>query len=265
MKKLLILAIIIILSACYFTGCKDNDKGEAPVLPVYESMLIDFSNFSLGKKSAYLKGTETSTWEFAATVSGVWNSLLTSTLEIPITSFGFAEDYEPAFLEEKTWQWSYNFTFDGSSFKARLIGEISSSDVFWKMYITKEGTGGFTDFLWFEGTSGTDGLDGQWIFNQSPVSPGVMFRTDWTKTGTLISSIKYTYIKNDTNLNSYILYELTTGSLNASYKIHFSNDLYSDADIEWNSTTLNGRLKCTDYLQDNNWYCWNSNKINVTI
>jgi len=233
------------------------------VLPPSESMVIDFSNFSANKKSAGLKGTETSAWEFAATVSGVWNSLISLNLEIPITSFRYAKDYEPVYLGDSTWQWNYTFSVNSLSYTARLIGKTRPNDVYWEMYITQEGTGGFADFLWFKGTSGPDGLEGQWIFNQSPASPVEMFRNEWTKTEDLISSVKYTYIIDDTSLNSYILYGLTTGSPNAGYSIHFTNGLYSDADIEWNTTDLTGRLKCADYLHDINWHCWDSNRINI--
>jgi hypothetical protein len=90
-----------------------------------------------------------------------------------------------------------------------------------------------------------------------------MFSTDWTKTEALISSVKYRYLKNDTNLNSYILYGLTTGYPKASYAIHFTNGLYSDADVEWNTTDKTGRLRCADYLHDINWHCWDSNRINI--
>jgi hypothetical protein len=233
------------------------------VLPPSESMIIDFSNFTANKKSAGLKGTETSAWEFAAAVSGVWNSLITENLEIPITAFRFAKDFEPVYLGDSTWQWDYTFSITSTSYKARLVGKTRSDDVYWEMYITQEGTGGFADFLWFKGISGSDSMEGQWVFNQSPASPLEMFRNDWTRTGTLISNVKYTYLKNDTNLNSYILYGVTPGSQIASYSIHFSSGLYSDADIEWNTTDKAGRLKCADYLHDINWHCWDSNRINA--
>ena len=80
------------------------------VLPPSESMIIDFSNFTANKKSADLKGTETSAWEFASAVSGVWSSLITKNLEIPITAYRFAKDYEPIYLGDSTWQWNYNFS-----------------------------------------------------------------------------------------------------------------------------------------------------------
>jgi len=267
MKKLLSLTLILILSAVFLASCKKN-KGEPPVLPPLESMTIDFSNFATLKKSADLisdqKGTENSNWEFAATVAGVWKLLITTTLAIPVTSFKLAIDQDPVYLDNKTWQWSYNVSVAGVPYKARLTGQIRISDILWKMYITKDETGGFTDFLWFEGTSKLDGTGGQWILYQSSQSPEAMLQIDWTKTDTSIGKVTYTYVKNDSFKNTYIEYGKTTDPLyDAYYKISFSNvrGIFV-ADVEWNTTTHNGRVKCSDYLLGA-WYSWNGSKINI--
>lgn len=267
MERLFSLTLILILSAGLIISCK-KDKGEPPVLPAQESMIIDFSNFSTPKKSADLlsdqKGTENSNWEFAAGVAVVWKLIINTTLIVPVTSFKLAVDQDPVFLSEKTWQWSYNFSVASVAYKARLTGQIRTSDVLWKMYITKEGTGGFAEFVWFEGTSKPDGTDGRWILNQSSQSPQAMLQIDWTKTGTSIGSVKYTLVKDDSYKNNYIEYGLTTSTMNAYYTIQYFNGVrLSDVYVEWNTTTHNGRVKCLDYLGDSNWYCWDSNKINI--
>jgi hypothetical protein len=266
MKKLLLLTLILSLPVFYFNSCK-KDKGDPPLLPPYESMLIDFSNFTSQKRSAPassdIKGTESSTWQFAAGVAGVWNDLISSNMEIPLASYEAAEGNNPAYVSGHLWQWSYDFIVDGVTYKAKLKGDITTNSVSWKMYITKDISGGFTDFLWIEGTSKTDGSGGQWNFQQSPQTATQIFKTDWTKSGDQLSSVKYTYMKNDTNKDSFINYHtVTTSNFDVGYNIHFADGLYSDSEIEWNITTSDGRLKCVDYLQDENWYCWDNNKIN---
>jgi hypothetical protein len=266
MKKLLSITLIIILEAGLLTNCK-KDKGEPPVLPPYESMVIDFSNFISKKKSADLlsevKGTENSTWVFAAGVAGVWNSLISTYIQVPLAAYEAAINYKPEYVSENLWQWSYDFTHDGSAYKGKLQGNITTNSVSWKMYITLEGTGGFNEFLWIEGTSKNDGSGGVWTFKQSAQTAVSIFQTDWTKSGDEVTGVKYTYVKNDSNKDSFINYILlTTGTFDASFNIHFSNDLHADADIEWNTTNTSGRLKCIDYLQDENWYCWDTNKLN---
>jgi len=272
MKKLLSLTLILILAAGFSASCK-KDKGQPPVLPPQESMTIDFSNFTSGKKSVDLtyspKGTEDSNFQFAAVVAGIWKVIINTTLIVPVTSFKLAMNQTPAYLDTKTWQWSYNVPVGGVTYKAKLKGLIRTSDVQWKMYITKDGTGSFIDFLWFEGTSKLDGSGGQWILYQSSSNPEAILQIDWTKSGASISTIKYTYIKNsDASFkNSYIDYGLTSTTLNAYYTVHYYNSTilkFSDVNIEWNTTAHNGRVKCPDYLGDTNWYCWDTNKINIT-
>ena len=268
MKKILSLTMILIFSTGIFPGCK-KDKGQAPELPPMESMTIDFSNFSLQKKSVDFiynqKGAENSNWEFAASVAGMWNLIVSTTLAVPIATFKLAITNAPVYLSEKTWQWSYSATVLTVVYNARLTGEIRTSDVLWKMFISKEGNGGFTDFLWFEGTSKLDGTGGQWKLYQSYQSPGAILQIDWTKSGNSIGTVKYTYVKNpDPFRTSFIEYGLTSGALNAYYTIHYYNGLkFSDVNVEWNTTTHNGRLKCFDYLGDDSWYCWDTNKINA--
>lgn len=241
---------------------------EHPLLPPYESMLIDFSNFSAKNKSidqiSYQKGPENSNWDYAATVAGVWKLIITTTLNVPITAYRLALNQDPTYLGSNTWQWSYIVGVAGVNYTARLTGQVRTSDVLWKMYITKEGVGGFSDFLWFEGTSKLDGTNGQWIFSQGPQTPVVILQIDWTRTGNLIDKVKYTYIKIDPFKNSYIEYGLTSNTLNAYYTIHYYNGVkFSDVYVEWSSTTHNGHVRSVDYLGDSNWYCWDANKINI--
>jgi hypothetical protein len=267
MKKIYSVALIFLLSSVLFISCK-KDKGEPPVLPPAESMTIDFSNFISAKKSLEFlpveKGTANSNWEFAATVAGVWKLIINTTLAVPVLAFTTAINKTPVYISTKNWQWSYSVTFLNATYKARLTGLIRSTDVQWKMYVTKEGTDGFDEFLWFEGTSKTDGTAGQWILYQSPLVTDELLQIDWTKTATGIGSVKYTYEKNDALKGSFIEYGLTANALNAYYTIHYYNGVkFSDVNVEWNTTTHNGHVKSLDYLGDTNWYCWDSNKVNT--
>jgi hypothetical protein len=267
MKKIFLQLLVLIILSGFFSDCK-KDKGEPPVLPPKESMVIDFTNFTSAKKSIDLlpgqKGTENSNWEYAATVAGYWRVIIATNLAVPVLAFEAAIEHTPVYISSKTWQWSYEVTFLGTTYKARLTGQTGSSNVQWKMYITGEGTNSFAEFLWFEGTSKVDGSLGQWILYQNALSPVAYLQIDWTKTATTVGYVKYTYVKNDPFQNSTIEYGLTSDVLNAYYTIHYYNGVkFSDVSVEWNTTTLNGQVKSVDYLGDSNWYCWDSNKVNT--
>jgi hypothetical protein len=271
MKKHFSLMFLALLSLTLVTGCK-KDKGEPPVLPPAKSMTIDFSNFESTKKGdAYIsvpKGTQTSNWDFAAGVAIIWKTIIYTTLAVPVTSFEMVVNQTPVYVENKTWQWSATATVLNVTYKARLTGQIGETNVIWKMYITKEGTGGFSDFLWFEGTSDFDGNGGQWILYLSPVSPVRVLQIDWEKSGENIGMIKYTYTKEgDAFKDSYIEYGLTANALNAYYTIHYYDNTYQqflDLNVEWSTTLHNGRVKSEGHFGTTSWYCWDGNFLNVT-
>jgi hypothetical protein len=264
----------MVFAASLLTSCK-KDKGNPPTLPSAESMTIDFSNFVPDKKSAVAdlpKGVNEINWDYAALMAGYWETVIAGTLAVPVQAFKLAIDQTPTYLSDKTWQWSFNVTVLSVSFTARLTGQIRSTDVLWNMYVSKTGSGSFTDFLWFTGTSNLDGKSGQWILNYSPTFNEPLLQIDWTGSGTAVEYVKYTYVRtlNDARAadpfkNSYIEYGTTTGTYNAYYTIHFYylTEFY-DANVEWSTIGIIGRVKCLKFFGDSVWHCWDASHVDVT-
>jgi hypothetical protein len=274
MKKLISVCLVMTLIAGLFWGCEKNKN--PPVLPPVTTMSIDFSNFNTTKKGD-VKGitdADKSNWILASSVTGVWNIILAVNLVIPVASFGLAVNTTPVYIENNKWEWSYNFIVVGATYKARLTGQIRSTDIKWEMHISREGVGAFTELLWFEGTSDIDGKSGQWILNHSQQFPEPMLQIDWEVSGSAIGNIKYTYIRDqkddrssDPFKNSYIEYGLTTNTLNAFYNIHQNTgveNVYNDIFIEWSTTNHNGHIRASYHFQDDLWHCWNGTGDNVT-
>jgi hypothetical protein len=266
MKKLFAVCLILVLNVGLFTTCK-KDNGVPPTLPPQESLTIDFTNFVSLKKSADVfsetKGTNNINWEFAALVVSYWRVITATTLAVPIASFKLALDNDPVFLSDNTWQWSYSVSPADVTYKARLTGQISNNEILWKMYVSREGAGGFPEFVWFEGKSSADGTSGTWTLNQSSQAPEAVLQIDWTRSGVTVPYIKYTFVKNlDPFKTSTIEFGLKETTLNAYYNVHYYNGVkFSDVSVEWNTKTKNGRVKSSDYL-DGKWFCWDENKLN---
>jgi len=265
MNKIYSLPAIVILICVLLTGCEK--KGTPPSLPPAESMIIDFSNFVAARKSGLLindpKAVENTNWTVAATVASVWNTILVLNIAVPVASFEKAVNTSPTYLDKKIWQWKYSVEVIGATYTARLTGQAGSSNVKWEMYISKSGVGSFAEFLWYEGTTALDGKSGTWTIKASQADQTPMLQIDWTKSGTEIGTVKYTYIKaGEAFKDSYIEYGLTSNSLNAYYNVYFwePNKLkFTTVNIEWSTTVHNGRVKAPDYFQDSNWYCWDGN------
>ncbi|HEX2920447.1 MAG TPA: hypothetical protein VHO50_04695 [Bacteroidales bacterium] len=262
MKKLLILCLVIVP---FLASCK-KDKGDPPVLPPLKSMTIDFSNFMIASKSDVSKsskGENNASWEFAAKTSKLWIDII-NVLYVPVSGFQGTIDQNPGFVTEKTWEWKYSTT----EYDTRLKGYIGATEVEWELYISKKtGTNTFSDFLWIEGTSAFDGKSGQWTINESNSSASALITIDWEDLEGSIEKVTYTYVKNDVHKDDKIEYgHVTSGSYNAYIKNQYydANDEKDyTVDIEWNTTEKNGRVKSAQWIGPE-WYCWNSNKINVT-
>jgi hypothetical protein len=265
MKKIISLSLIVILITGLLVRCEK--KGDPPALPPAESMNIDFSNFTAGKKSVFVTGStaaaENANWTVAATVAGVWNSILLINLAVPVASFQKAVVNSPTYVDKKTWQWKYSVSVVGATYNARLVGTIRSSDVLWDMYVSKDGAGNFAEFKWYTGTTALDGKSGTWTINAGPADQNPLIQIDWTKPGSTVASVKYTYVKTSQSFTgSYIEYGLTTGTLNAYYNVHYYEPVklkFVDVNIEWSTTVHNGHIKALDFFQDSNWHCWDEN------
>jgi len=279
MKKIISISLVVMLLAGLFWGCEKKANEPAPTLPPLASMSMDFSNFTSNKSASTevdVKGitaVDKSNWIVAATIAGIWNTILAVNLAVPVESFKLAVNTTPIYLDNNKWEWSYNFNVIGATYKARLTGHTRSGDVKWEMYISKEGVGAFPELLWFEGTSKTDGKSGQWILNHSQPFPEPVLQIDWENAGSGISNIKYTYIRDkkddrssDLFKTSFIEYGLTSNPLNAFYNVHQNTgvqDVFNDVFIEWSTTNHNGHIKANFHYKDDLWHCWNETGDNV--
>jgi hypothetical protein len=269
MKKVYSLAIAIILISGLFWGCQK--KGNPPTLPPAESMAINFSEFVTSMKSGLIsndtKAVENTNWTVAATVAGFWNALLVVNLAVPVAAFEKAINNKPTYLDNKTWQWKYSVNVVAATYTARLTGQVRSGDIKWQMFISKDGVGGYAEFLWFEGTTASDGTNGIWTINASQTDQNPFLQIDWFKSNSAIDSVKYTYIKTGEAFNgSYIKYGLNSNLFksfyNAFYNVYLWEPIklkFTSVNIEWSTSSFIGRIQASDYFQDNNWYCWDAN------
>ena len=281
MKKVIFIFLTIILSALLFWGCQKK-KNNPPSIPPAESMTIDFSNFLTSNKSGITdfqtKGNDAAgntNWSRAAGIAGFWNILLSVNIAVPVASFKLAASSTPVYVDNNTWEWHYSVSVLGSTYNARLTGQIESNDVKWLMYISRDGVGSFEEFLWFNGTAALDGKSGQWLLYYSYIFQEPMLQIDWTLNGSNIGSVKYTYVRDkkddrttDPYKTSYIEYGLTTNTLNAYYNVCINptgvlND-FKSVKIEWSTSLHNGHIKSEYYFGDSSWHCWDGSGNDVT-
>jgi len=279
MKNLRVYGMFLLFALVFTASCENSDDVPAGdnnlALPLYESMVIDFSDFTddsnSGKSTAlvYDNKAPNGNWFFSRIVVGVWNSALFNTLAVPVAAFKSAFSNTPEDLGDNKWQWTYSVDGFTSEYTARLTGKVTGEEVLWEMYITKIGIGAFEEFLWFSGSSAMDGNSGYWLLNESAEKPEALLKIDWERSNDEIGNIRYTWVReldeqenDDMFKDSYLEYGLQDGDFNAyfeAYAYDSNKQDFSDVRIEWSRITFVGRVRSFDYFEDEEWHCWDSN------
>lgn len=237
---------------------------KAPELPPASTFVIDMSTFTGNqqKSIAVDDTTKKTNFGFAAFTVGVWNIVITLGMAIPVASFLESFKHEAVQVETGHWKWSYNFYANNILHLAELHGIVSDS-IRWEMYITKEGS--FTNFKWYTGTSDLLSTNGYWILYQAPDKPQPLLRIDWSRNpADSTGETQYTnIIPGGTENGGYIHYGVNHDiPFDAFYNI-YNKGKDNLTEIQWNRTTIEGRIKDTLIFNDNNWHCWNSLQYNM--
>lgn len=260
LTKLSAFAILFAFAAIMVVSCKKDDPeviDSQPALPPASSMTMDCGNFWDGDPSKS-GDTSKSNLVFAGTNIIVWNVILTVGLAVPVASFAEAFKHNPVWDKTaKEWIWSYAVPVGLDTYTCSLHGKTAANDIQWSMYISKNG--GFSNFLWYTGTSKKDNSSGQWILNNNPTSPNPLLQIDWKKSSLGVADIKYmNVVPGGAENGGYIQYGIVSDTTyNAFYDI-YNKGKNNYTNIKWNRTSYAGRVKDSLHFGDTNWHCWNT-------
>jgi len=251
--------LVILFATAIFSGCKkEEDEPAAPELPASESFLMSFNDFDTVNKKA-LKA-DTSNWAVSAFQVGFWNLAVYITSAIPVSAFQNSFKYLPVYKGDNTWEWAYTYNGFLTVYGARLVAKVSESTTYWEMYISRVNPNPFAEVLWYSGTTNNDRSGASWELNKYNESTKVIekfLRITHSKTSDNNQTLRYTnIIPAHADNGNYIEYALQIGDFNSRFSIQTSNSI--DADIEWNSTTKEGRVRSLQYFGHSNWRCWDS-------
>lgn len=259
-KQLLFMTVLMAFLATSLNSCKKDNQKDAPLLPPQSSFIMDMSDFNNELKSTTITYTN---YLWAVTNVGVWNTILTVNLAIPVASFVEAFNHE-AFYDPATesWVWSYNFTVGNDIYLASLKGKYISNGVEWKMYISKSDS--FTGFLWYSGVSNQAGTEGSWILKNDPLNNQDFIKINWHRNNYNDASIKYeNVLAGNANLGTYILYGVNNDPIYNAYYNIFNNTNSNLTEIKWHRVNQYGRIKDMAHFNDANWHCWDGNHLDV--
>ncbi|MGW8317527.1 MAG: hypothetical protein ACWGNV_18160 [Bacteroidales bacterium] len=252
-----LLAITLSLSVMFLmVSCDKEPVDERPELPFLGSLLMDFSDFNQptgGSKSSAV------TYEnfLHASISVLfWNVVTTTTLAVPVAAYTYALQQDPEYLGDHTWEWSFDFDLDQKSYTATLTAvRINNEEFSMEMVISVPGTSG-SKVKWFDGVVRYDHTHAIWnLYNAQGVK---ILEAEWNKNfETGEGDLTYTFVEqNQDETGSYITYaEHPEAVFDASYTISLAQ---VETFIEWNSTSIEGRVKDLVKFGDSDWHCWDS-------
>ena len=248
-----------------FSGCEKDEQTEikpAPQLPPETSMVMDF-NFLDGDTSAYKSTMTYQNWGRAAFSVWLWNGIITVGLAVPVAAFYESFNHEGVYdPETDSWIWSYNFNANGVHL-AELHASLVPEGVKWEMYISKSNV--YNDFLWYSGTTSLNNTEAIWELNHKYNDPTPLLLIEWERDiQTNNAEIKYTnVIPGGAENGGYIFYGTDNSSIYDAFYHIYNKGMDNLAEIEWNRTTKNGRIKDEHHFGDENWRCWDENWLDI--
>ena len=264
---LLVMSLLLLIPGC-------DDVSGAPTIPPTETFLIPFEAFTDNSASlsthpgAQHPGSRAltasqSNWNHAALKVGFWNLVVVVGLAVPVAAFQASFQNIPLQQEDGSWVWSYAVRIDGTVHSAKLHGQFITEGVRWEMRISKEGE--YEDFLWYYGESDLPATDGFWVLKQSPAVPEDLLRIDWSRNiSAETHTIRYTNIVPDGPENGgYIDARHTDDTPYDRIWDIYNKGQDNHTYIEWSSATGEGRIKDMKHFGDEEWHCWDSDRLNV--
>jgi hypothetical protein len=276
--KNLSLFLILFLSLAFFQSCVKEDTNPpndqaAPIIPPMETFLMPFQGFNESEvdtsevthDGADSRSVTFRNWAFAGGNVLVWNIVLVANMAIPVASFAASFNHSSMYTGNGIWAWTYDFNAAGAFHTATLTGEFvnGGDDVQWIMTISK--AGGFSNFEYYRGVVAIDRSEANWTLNHQPNNPqsylSIHYLNDETSGE---SSIRYTNIIPGAMGNGdYIEYSIQSGNdFNRAYDVYRINE-DNFLDIEWDEPARNGRVKNLLHFGDEDWHCWDVDKLDI--
>lgn len=249
------IAVAVLAALVLMVGsCENQQVDEQPKLPPVENMMMDFSDFS--EEPARTKSTFVTYHNFLYSyVSvGFWNVAVSLTSALPVAAYGHALQQTPEYLGDNTWEWSFDFQWNSLSYSAILTAQRISNEEFSVEMVISTATD--VGIRWFDGVIRYDHTSADWTFYKDGITS--VLEVEWNKDfESDAADLTYTYTAPDmAETGSYVKWEhIPEAVYDAAYTISMAAGL---TNIEWNTTTIEGRVMAPAHFGDEAWHCWDS-------
>jgi len=257
-KRLKLIAVFALTAMVLFTvtSCDNEPVNQRPELPPAESLVMDFSDFTTQPGS--MKSSEASYVNFLLSYTTVsfWNASTILVTAFPVVAYTHALTQTPEFLGDDTWEWSFEFQFNAQTYLAILTGKRLNNEEFSMEMVISLASMPEEGVKWFDGVIRYDHTSADWtLYKEGSLA---VLEIEWNMDYvTEEADLTYTYVEPDqVETGSYIMWEYRPEEVyDAAYTISMSEGMIM---IEWNVSTIEGRVKSLAYFEDDNWHCWDS-------
>lgn len=238
------------------SSCENEPDDQRMELPPVESMMMDFADFS--EEPAAPKGSAYTYKNFLYSYVnvGFWNVAVTLVSALPVAAYAHALQQTPEYLGDNTWEWSYEFPLNGLNYLATLTGARLNNEEFSVDMVIAFALSPNAGVKWFDGVVRYDHTKADWTFYKDGTIS--VLELGWNKDfETEAADLTYTFTEPE-NLESgsYIMWEyIPENGYDAAYTISMAG---GTSNIEWNSTSIEGRVLAPVFFGDDLWHCWDS-------
>ncbi len=274
MKNSIKIILSILVVATLFQSCLEvpvNDAPDgmvAPEIPPMEMHTLPTENLrttNTDTTAAQSAGQTYHNWWHAGVNLAVWSVVSYVAIAPPTAAFQRAFYEQSQYVGNSTFKWEYRYTDpnNGKKFDVELTGQYISNlqEVYWEM--TASQVGGFSNFVWYTGTTAVGFASGSFTINKNPQNPSPELKLEYTKPNSYESTLRITNVApNNPNNGDYIEYRT---NLNDYYDKafdlkHGANNLL---EINWSEALRDGQVRHPQRFNDNDWHCWNTNQLDV--
>lgn len=217
---------------------------------------MDFSDFN--QLPAGAKSTAATYENFGHAYFSVlaWNIVQTVTLIIPVTAYAVALQQDPVYLGDHTWEWRFDVPVNQHTFTATLTGARINNEEFSMEMVIALASAPEEGVKWFDGVIRYDHTHATWnLYKEGSIK---VLEAEWNKdyeTGE--GDLTYTYVEpgQEQTGSSIMMAYMPDEVYDASYIISLAAN---ETVIQWNTTTIEGRVKDQAKFEDTEWHCWDS-------
>ncbi|MEN8156338.1 MAG: hypothetical protein ABFS10_05255 [Bacteroidota bacterium] len=261
MKKTLnirsITALMLALSMLFaVASCDKEPVDERPELPPVESLQMDFSAFAEQPAAKKGTGSTVNNFLYSYLTVGFWNLSAGLVTVLPVMAYGHALQQTPVYMGDNSWEWSFDFNDVSMDYTVTLTAARINNEEFSVEMVVASALTSNQEVKWFDGVVRYDHTHASWtLYKDGTIA---LLGIEWNKdyeTGE--ADLKYSYTEPDQNeTGSFIMLEYMPEEVyDASYTISLTAGV---TNIEWNTTTIEGRVKAPSHFGDDAWHCWDS-------